>query len=90
MYQRLAEPLESLGSLRALCVRFSLPTYKGYAELRKQREIILERRIMGDTYDSSTVDKDRLWGIDAQAGAHHVLGPDGTRIWPLYMANGRK
>ncbi|KIM99154.1 hypothetical protein OIDMADRAFT_56319 [Oidiodendron maius Zn] len=60
MYQRLAEPLESLGSLRALYIRFSLPPYKRYTELRKQREIILERRIMGDTYDSSTADKDHL------------------------------
>jgi hypothetical protein len=88
MYQRLAEPLESLGCLRALYIHFSRPPYERFVELRKQREIILERRIMGDAYNSIAtgkfVGRGHLQGLVKQAPAQIVLGPDETQIWPLY------
>lgn len=87
MYQRLAEPLESLGCLRALYIHFSRQPYERFAELRKQREIILEKRIMGDAYSSIAsgkfVGRGHLQGLVEQAPAQIVLGPDGTQIWPL-------
>lgn len=84
MYQHLSVQLESLGCLRALYIHFSQPPHERFAELRKQREIMLERRIMGDAYNSIARGKfavrDSSQGLVKQAP---VLGPDGTRIWPL-------
>jgi hypothetical protein len=59
-----------------------------FAELRNQREIVLEKRIMGDSYTSAARSKfagrDCMQALMEQAAANPILGPYGTQIWPRH------
>lgn len=91
LYQCLAEPLDNLKGIKDLWIHFTGPAHRTYygdywIQLRKQREVSLERRIMGNEYNSAArgkfVERDGLRARHSEMRKEVVLGPDNTIIWP--------
>jgi len=88
-YQNLTMPLVKLrGRLKDFSIRFA-PAKKN-RPLRRDREVILKKRVMGDAYHEITKYEPTKWDRIRQAEAkkkihdrERVFGPDGTQIWPL-------
>ena len=87
LYQHLGEPLSKLKGIKDLWIHFAPAPYRKFAELRKQREIILEKRIMGDAYDSTDrgkfMERDQRRAKEKEANANPIFGPDEAQIWPI-------
>ena len=83
LYQRMTEPISKLSGLKNFYVHFTNPPYEVYADLRSHRETILEKRVMGEAYDSDDKFAERDYLQAIEKAARPVLGPDGTQIWPL-------
>ncbi|RDL33241.1 uncharacterized protein BP5553_08680 [Venustampulla echinocandica] len=90
LYQHLAEPLVKLKSIKDLWIHFSRPVHGKYygdksLELRQQREIILEKSIIGDAYDNAArgkfIGRDRLQAKDDEIRRTIVVGSDRTKVW---------
>lgn len=91
LYQSLTEPLAKLKGIKDLWIHFSRPVHgkhygNKWVELRQQREIILEKRIMGDEYNSTVrgkfLGRDRLRAIHDEIYRTVIIGPDGSKVWP--------
>ena len=83
LYQRLIETLTQLWGLRNLYIHFAEPVDK-YVKLGNQHEAILEKRVMGEAYNSIVNGKfsqrNRL--LAAGKAMEPIIGPDGTQVWP--------
>ncbi|MCJ1482669.1 hypothetical protein MMC06_002835 [Schaereria dolodes] len=87
LHQRIAEPLAQLQGLRDLFLHFSVGGYGKFETPGEQEETVLEKRIMGEAYDSRAHGKyaeEVQRREDIKRAERPVFGPDGAQIWPLY------
>lgn len=58
LYQRLAQPLADLQlPLQSFSIRFGMPPYGKFHQLRQDRQLVLEKRVAGKVYDVQSAGK---------------------------------